>query len=220
MNRSFAAGGLTVGLISGAAWLVQPGQPEIKLTPGESAPLTRLEPTAIRPPSPPSTRAAPAEAGTTEMERLSFENALLRIALARHEGEPHAFPVDYPEELGPRSFDDTVRPLVEADEDLELYGIDCTEYPCLAWVEAEGPTDADWEPQLKDLKARLERHPGWENHWIWTMPNVQRDQDVSHASVGIMVHPGPVPEPVITRIEYRARVAVEERRQVWAESDD
>ncbi|MEO0604044.1 MAG: hypothetical protein AAF211_21585, partial [Myxococcota bacterium] len=153
---------------------------------------------------------------TEENARLTFENALLRLALQRHEGEPHAFPADYPDELAPVGFEATLRPLVEADEVLELYGVDCSEYPCIAWVEAEGASDADWAPHLASLKDRLETREGWGNHWIWTMPHVQRDVDVSHAAVGIMIHPGPVAEDVITRIRHRSEVGLEERMQAWA----
>lgn len=221
MNRSFLTGGLTVALISGTAWLASADGATTQLS--SDAPDRSVDDPAIvrteRPPpvQPVSPVAPDEEARQRVLDRLRFENTLLRGALRRHEGDPQSFPEAYPAELSPEQFEQTVWPLIEEDPVLELQGTDCTEYPCVAWIEATGPSEARWEDTLHTLKGRFERREGWQDHWIWTFPHVQRDGVQSRAMVGIMVHPGAVPDEAATRLQHRVEITMEERISAWSE---
>lgn len=219
MNRTTkaAAAGLTVALISGSAWLssdmADASAVELDTTPVRLA----APPAPPAPPRAPTPPAPPADDGSADrIAQLEFENTLLRGALERHEGQPRSFPSDYPGDLLPAAFEASVRPLVDLEEDLDLVGVDCAEYPCVAWVEAMGDKEAEWSGRLSSLKGRFEQNDGWGNHWIWTFPYVQKENDRSRAMVGIMVHPGEVPGDVATRLKHRVEIAMEERIDEWS----
>ncbi|MBX2802340.1 MAG: hypothetical protein KTR31_31960 [Myxococcales bacterium] len=220
MVRSFLAGGLTVGLISGAAWLTTGDGATAELRPGETVAVAPRSESTVRaarplPIAPDQDAAEQQEQLQRNVDRLAFENALLKGALRRHEGEPHPFPEDYPAELRPEGFDASILELLQAHPELELSGSDCSEYPCVAWIEGMGETDRAWQDTLDDLKQGFETREGWGNHWVWSFPYVQKENDRSRAMVGMMVHPGPVPEDVTTRIKHRVELAMEERIGVW-----
>ena len=214
-SRTAAAAGVTVALVAGTAWFTTPDGVASSLTTAD-APVTVIPLVAAPTVLPERVPAAPAQPDPL-VERLQFENTLLRGALKLHEGEPQAFPGDYPAELMPQGFEATVRPLVEVEEDLELTGVDCMEYPCVAWVEAAGEPEVLWSERLATLKGRFERRDGWGSHWIWTFPYVQKDQLQSRAMVGIMIHPGTVPPGVAKRLQHRVELTMEMRIQDWNE---
>jgi len=99
-----------------------------------------------------SSRAAALEAAERRGRQLQRQVETLELALqaasgtqppppatlADETGDRWAFPPDLPEPFTPGGFERIVREVVrECDLGVELSEIDCSEYPCLAWVRSK-----------------------------------------------------------------------------------
>ena len=76
----------------------------------------------------------------------SFENAITKGQLTARQGEPIQWP-DHATAWDPELFADKVRAGLLGQDDLSLYDIDCSEYPCIALI--EGGAAEDWDDSLR-----------------------------------------------------------------------
>lgn len=152
-----AAGGLVV-----AAVLTTLGDAEDTAAPPSSperravaASPGRL-PTA-RPPSPPVTDLAEAEARIAALEReldeLTLQHRVVRGRLAAFEGEPAEWPDETPAFLRPDAFRAALTDVAAADPAWDLADVECDEYPCVAVLAHVG--DGELRDAIDGLEARI-----------------------------------------------------------------
>lgn len=162
-----AAGGalVTVAVMQGRAeiWPAEGGAP-VEVAAGSSATVggpragaanDRADPASATPPprdlAEANARIASLEA---DLRRAKVEAALTRGQLDRFIGKPAEFPADTPAAMRPDAFAATVKQvLAEAQVPAHLVDADCSEFPCIAWLEPEHPEDR--YDQIAPLGERL-----------------------------------------------------------------
>lgn len=159
-HAASAAGGalISVVVLSGGALVWSgAGSAPVAVGPEAGAVAFRGEPLGPVSARAPSARSEPTPVVTagaelaSEVERLRFENELLRGQLALHEGVPAPWPDALPEALRRDRFAAHAKDVVEGVEGLELLSVDCSEFPCLAVLTAVDPSDE--EGLKEDLRA-------------------------------------------------------------------
>ncbi len=143
------------------------------------------------------------------LDECGLEGRILRARLGRYEGFEQPWPENLPHDLGAAGFEDTLHAVLYDREDVELLGVDCDEFPCLAVL---GSFDANGWPVLdlhQDLGARLGEDVG-----VW---NVASASELGGVSVSLQlvapVLPETLDEEVARRLEHRAQVLAED----WSE---
>lgn len=134
---------VTVAVYEGTAVVTREGDPPTVVSAGSRHEVAVAAPTSLSVRAPGTTSEPVAAAETPaageppsdEIGRLRFENALYRGQLARLQGEPQPWPESVPAHLVPEAFEAAVRAGAEASGLGEVVGIDCDEYPCIAFVE-------------------------------------------------------------------------------------
>ncbi len=109
--------------------------------PGSACP-TRHPDLARGPASPPPANLPAALARIDALEReiaaLELERDLQAGALVQVEGQPQPWPEGLHPAYAEPAFTRTVQAALAADPELELLGVDCAEYPCIALVRSFG----------------------------------------------------------------------------------
>ncbi|MBX2804017.1 MAG: hypothetical protein KTR31_40450 [Myxococcales bacterium] len=115
------------------------------------------------------------------IERLQLELALVRGRLTTHEGTPLSWPEDLPPLLAPEAFARAVHGELPLHPDVELLGVDCSEYPCAAvlYSPLDLGGDRDWKSVLQPLADQLPEP--------WTVQDVVRTTDVGQTSHEVAV---------------------------------
>lgn len=161
MNRSFLAGLLTGGLIVGGLALAlappdaAPPSPAATPSPKQAErPAPETRPGAASPALP--GELADKEARIAELEaqvrRLGIEGAFQRGRIRSHEGTPQDWPEELPESLRPEAFQRNLEAALADVDGAELLGVDCDEYPCVAFVQSHHPGGPDeWIASLEPL---------------------------------------------------------------------
>lgn len=121
------------------------------------------------PGSAPSPSASSADEGDLQkrVAELELQLAMARGQLSAIEGTPQPWPADLPAAYRPEAFEATARAVAEAVPGTKLASVDCSEYPCLAFFQAEKPAE-DWGRQV------AQAFPGTDNEAssVWQMASV------------------------------------------------
>lgn len=180
MTRVLAGGAagalLTVIVYEGTATVQPPdGSPAVELQAGDERRFPTETSTGLRAPARSTGAAAPTVTVGTEtltsdeaaarilalqdeLAALQLERDMQQGALEALEGRPQDFPEDLPEAFTEAGVRSRVDALVNANENIELVGIDCDEFPCMAIVRDHSGEDgwmrgiqaqaaAQWEDQ-------------------------------------------------------------------------
>lgn len=140
-----------------------------------------------------------------------------------HEGSPGPWPEDLPPAWAPAAFEANLRSPVEAGGMTDqLLSVDCSEFPCLALIEAA--PDASEDARFDDVHALIERLKadgalGEAAAMLQGM--VTRDDEGEHAVAGLALAPPDQLDPELqARLGYRLREAGEDARDEPAEQDE
>jgi hypothetical protein len=178
MTRVLAGGAagalLTVIVYEGTA-MVQPpdGAPAVELQAGEERRFPSGSAAGLRAPARSSSAPGSAPVVSVGAETLSTEEAAARIlalqdelaalqlerdmqqgALEALEGTPQDFPEDLPEAFTEAGVRSRVQAMVNGNDNIELVGIDCDEYPCMAIVRDHSGEDG-WMRGVQAQAAAL-----------------------------------------------------------------
>ncbi len=163
---SAAAGAaVTVAVYEGTAVISRPEGPATTVSAGETvrvggaaAPGPRVVRREVATGDDPTALAARVADLEAENDRLRLQATLAEGQLTAHVGVPQAWPDDVPRGLAPGEFSAWVRAGADGVDDAAIVDIDCTEYPCLAILEATGdPSGWDgWEDRAKSVHEGLE----------------------------------------------------------------
>ncbi len=149
-----------------------------------------------------------------------------RMAQARveaHEGAPQPWPEDLPPAWAPAAFESTLRAAIDAEGmAAQLLSIDCSEFPCLALIEAD--PEASEDARFDDVKALIDRLKGNEELGeaaAMLQGMVTRDDEGDHAVAGLALAPPERLDPELqSRLNYRLREAGEDARDSDPSEED
>lgn len=152
------------------------------------------------------------DAAETELDTLELQERLLRSQLSLIGG----LPSEWTDDIGPEWREDAVREaLSAADERVEhawIVEVDCSEYPCIAIVEHDGPTLAAPGTSVSDVKPLVADWPG---RTRVTGSEVQ-GSDGSHRGFGVIALYGDgIPDATGLRTDVRMTRHSDAIRAAW-----
>ena len=221
MTRYLLAAGagaaLTVVVYEGTARITPAGGTEadtVTVTAGQQqtfSPLRRQQEAHTAPAAGGGGMGASAPDLEAELAALREEVAALRLerdlqsgALKAMAGEPQDWPESVPEAFREAAFSEGIRDLVASRPALELIGVDCEEFPCLAIVRDHSGDDA-WMNTLRD--AASEQWDGVEDLGMGMWISQDRSDEEGRAPVNLagisILPPEGRAEEVSTRTDWR-----------------
>lgn len=217
MISAMGAGVLvTVAVYEGAAVVSPPGEAPVTVAAGEqhSVSMEAERPALLQERQ---ARRPAAEGGEAVSEELSAyiddleaEVAALRLerdmqqgALRAMEGEQQPWPPDIAPQYEPEAFSASMSAFAEAHPDLDLLGVDCDEYPCLAMFESHSESE-DWG---REIGEQLEGEWGTEaegaNVSMWASINESESGRVQLLGVSVLGPSAGGDEALHHRSEWR-----------------
>jgi ferric-dicitrate binding protein FerR (iron transport regulator) len=144
-------------------------------------------PAGVAPGSPEHVAALEAElAGLrAEVQRLQFSETLARGQLASLQGRPIPWPTDVAEAYRPAPLEASLRALVAKHPGLSLEALDCSEFPCVAILQTDGPIEP-WKDRLSTLPKEL---TGDDPADVMMMISQSDDGETSKGAVTLAIAP-------------------------------
>ncbi|MCB9761766.1 MAG: hypothetical protein H6739_18130 [Alphaproteobacteria bacterium] len=145
-----------------------------------------------------------------ELEKLRFENALLRGQVRVTQGEPQDWPEAVPAALRASGLEEALGATV--GEVAELVEMDCSEYPCVAVLNAlVPPQDPALQDAFKALETRLSEEAGGDIGMMVAIAESRTDADTEGVGVIVMaaMDEGASEDPDLnTRLRHRTDEAL------------
>jgi len=151
-----------------------------------------------------------------ELAALHVQRAFLKGQLSRHIGEIADWPKDLPNAYEPGAFEEALTAAMAGTEDLEVLGVDCDEYPCVAFLRDH---DLDREPRpdqrgsaaVADTTDQMKADAYGENARLLNFGrNISRNGTTYRLSAITFLPPG-APDPDLKkRVDFRVDGAIED----------
>lgn len=140
-----------------------------------------------------------------DLQRAKLEAALTRGQLDRFVGKPAEFPADTPAAMRPDAFADTIRQiLADTQVPAHLVDADCSEFPCIAWLEPEHPEDR--YDQIAPLGEKLSASYYGDNAGIMGMGTQRSTPQGDETLFAVAVVPGGATGPELSaRVQQRVQ---------------